>query len=315
MKTIAPKYYDNFKCIAGKCRHSCCVGWEIDIDDTSLERYQNDESFFGKKILENIEIGEDGAKFRLDKDERCPFLNSEGLCDIIIQKGEDALCSICSDHPRFRNFFSSFTETGLGMCCEEAVRVILKTSQPFTEMFSPECFEDALTDEERSFLSKRRDAFNIICDRANHLELRISKLLKHFGIQNNIFDFDEVTQELLQCEILDNQWRGCIDMLTEKDVIEDAFFDTPFWENVFEQLISYFIFRHLADSLDDGRFNERLIFAILGYRIIKKLCRVHKSRYGKLEFEDVCTYCRMFSSEIEYSDENTDALLDYIMFS
>ena len=28
-----PDFYGKFKCTAEKCRHSCCIGWEIDIDD------------------------------------------------------------------------------------------------------------------------------------------------------------------------------------------------------------------------------------------------------------------------------------------
>ena len=37
MKLIAPDYYNKFSCIADKCRHSCCVGWEIDIDENTNE--------------------------------------------------------------------------------------------------------------------------------------------------------------------------------------------------------------------------------------------------------------------------------------
>ena len=40
MKLFAPKYYGSFKCIADKCEHSCCIGWEIDIDDTTLKKYR-----------------------------------------------------------------------------------------------------------------------------------------------------------------------------------------------------------------------------------------------------------------------------------
>ena len=39
MKLIAPDYYPRFRCIADRCRHSCCVGWEIDVDEESLEKY------------------------------------------------------------------------------------------------------------------------------------------------------------------------------------------------------------------------------------------------------------------------------------
>ena len=30
MTVTVPSYYKDFKCIADKCRHSCCIGWEID---------------------------------------------------------------------------------------------------------------------------------------------------------------------------------------------------------------------------------------------------------------------------------------------
>jgi lysine-N-methylase len=32
MKLIAPDTYPEFCCIADRCRHSCCIGWEIDVD-------------------------------------------------------------------------------------------------------------------------------------------------------------------------------------------------------------------------------------------------------------------------------------------
>ena len=40
MKTVAPDYYPNFKCIASECRHNCCIGWEIDIDEDTFEYYK-----------------------------------------------------------------------------------------------------------------------------------------------------------------------------------------------------------------------------------------------------------------------------------
>ena len=40
MKLYAPKYYKNFKCIADKCDHSCCIGWEIDIDSAAYAKYK-----------------------------------------------------------------------------------------------------------------------------------------------------------------------------------------------------------------------------------------------------------------------------------
>lgn len=43
MKYIKPDFYDAFHCIASRCRHSCCVGWEIDIDGDTADLYSSDE--------------------------------------------------------------------------------------------------------------------------------------------------------------------------------------------------------------------------------------------------------------------------------
>ena len=32
-----PDYFKEFSCIAGACKDSCCLGWEIDIDEDSYE--------------------------------------------------------------------------------------------------------------------------------------------------------------------------------------------------------------------------------------------------------------------------------------
>ena len=119
MFTIKPDFYDSFKCIADKCTDSCCIGWEIDVDEFALEKYNNINNDFGKKIRSQIIKSEDGSNcFALAENERCPFLNQRNLCDIIINCGEDHLCDICREHPRFYEWFVGVTECGLGLCCE-----------------------------------------------------------------------------------------------------------------------------------------------------------------------------------------------------
>ena len=36
-----PSYYKNFRCIADKCPDNCCRGWEIDIDEDTLDYYKD----------------------------------------------------------------------------------------------------------------------------------------------------------------------------------------------------------------------------------------------------------------------------------
>ena len=124
MKLIGPDYLREFHCIAGACRHTCCEGWEIDIDEESLPRFLS-----VPEIAAQVIRGET-PQLRLLPGERCPFLNGDGLCEMILKYGEDMLCQICRDHPRFRNFWSDRGEMGLGLVCEEAGRLILGRGTP-----------------------------------------------------------------------------------------------------------------------------------------------------------------------------------------
>ena len=47
MLYVEPDFYGEFQCIADKCAHSCCLGWEIDIDDKSAARYAALPGAFG----------------------------------------------------------------------------------------------------------------------------------------------------------------------------------------------------------------------------------------------------------------------------
>lgn len=124
MQIIVPDYYKEFRCIAGHCRHTCCKGWEVDIDAESLARYEQIP-----EIREQIEHGE-SPHFCLLEGEVCPFLRDDGLCEMIRKYGEGMLCQICTDHPRFRNYWTDRIEAGLGLVCEEAARIILTRDTP-----------------------------------------------------------------------------------------------------------------------------------------------------------------------------------------
>ena len=130
---IKPCFYDNFKCKADKCTDNCCIGWEIDIDDETLEKYNAVSGDFGDILRANIIKSPDGSNcFKLKEKERCAFLNENNLCDIIINCGENALCDICREHPRFYEWFPGVTECGLGLSCEEVCRIILENNAPLT---------------------------------------------------------------------------------------------------------------------------------------------------------------------------------------
>ena len=46
MRYLKPHFYDKFVCTAGDCPDTCCAGWQIMIDDASLEKYKNVQGEF-----------------------------------------------------------------------------------------------------------------------------------------------------------------------------------------------------------------------------------------------------------------------------
>ena len=50
MKYLKPYFYDKFICTAGDCPDTCCAGWQIMIDEESLERYGREAGEFGRPV-------------------------------------------------------------------------------------------------------------------------------------------------------------------------------------------------------------------------------------------------------------------------
>ena len=82
MRYLKPHFYDQFVCTAGDCPDTCCAGWQIVIDEDSLERYGNEKSEFGKRLRNSIDWEEECF---YQNNRRCAFLNDENLCDLYIK--------------------------------------------------------------------------------------------------------------------------------------------------------------------------------------------------------------------------------------
>ena len=308
MKTFAPDYYKDFKCINSKCRHNCCIGWEIDIDDDSYEYYKLAEGDFGKRLRENITY-DDCSHFILGKDERCPFLNSDNLCDIICTMGEDALCQICSDHPRYRNFYSGIEEIGVGLSCEAAAKLIVeKTDKTVIEKISDDGQDDCQIPEETEFFCVRDEIFSIIQNRSDSIKMRLSKVLKLCGAEGITIAEKQYTDLFSGLEHMEKGWHDILGDIAETDFSAEL---PEEFDTATEQLAVYFLFRHLAKVLDGEPLSSVVSFCILSTKMIMYLCEYLLWKNGKLSLEDVADIARMYSCEVEYSEENTQTLLDY----
>ncbi len=124
MQSLVLNNYKNFKCIANKCKDTCCAGWRIDIDKYTATLYDND--IFFKNGINTLKSDKAKKTFIMDnKTARCFFLNDDGLCDIVIDKTEKYLCRVCRDYPRITRLYGDYVIYSLSLTCEAVVNQLL----------------------------------------------------------------------------------------------------------------------------------------------------------------------------------------------
>ncbi|MBR3691283.1 MAG: flagellin lysine-N-methylase [Clostridia bacterium] len=288
MKIFAPKYYTDFSCIAGACRHSCCIGWEIDIDAETAEKYRGMTGDYAKAVRESIEPG-DPPHFRLGAEKRCPHLDETGLCRIILACGEDNLCEICREHPRFYHDTCRGREVGLGMACEEACRRIL-SSDGYAEFVPVGEGADAELPEFDA-VALRTELFRLLSDRdISYADCR-KKIAERWRVSPSDLS-DEAARELLsELEYLDPARR--VRFLAYSSSCPD-----PEDSAQLRRALAYFLFRHCSPAQSEAEFRAGVGFALFCERLLASIA-------GE---GDIAECARMISEELEYSEENTEAI-------
>lgn len=191
MRYIRPEYYDAFKCTADKCPDTCCTGWQIMIDEDSLERYQNVRGAFGCRLHNSIDWQE-GAFCQYEG--RCAFLDEQNLCDIYAEMGSDALCDTCRRYPRHVEEYEGLREWSLSLSCPVAAEMIL-SEQPFPTFLVEEDEEDdELQDEFEDFdlllFTQLEDARAVVMD---HLKKSDASL------ENKLCLYLQFADEMQEC--------------------------------------------------------------------------------------------------------------------
>ncbi len=329
-----PSYCSGFRCTADRCTDNCCIGWEIDIDSCTMEFYRNVKGEFGSKLSEYIDDSGTSC-FRLSEGNRCPFLNADNLCDIFINLGEEHLCQICTDHPRYFEWFNGVKEGGTGLCCEESARLIITDSCDFsyteTEIPSEDCAE---YDEELfSWLFEARN--RIIAHLQNRkltVDERISDILLYaeelqFRADNSDYrkldimrspellrpDVYRMTEFMSRLEPLDGRrpdyLRRCLSIADKINCTEFSC-ECSQTETYLEKLAVYFIWRHFLKGVFSGEFYSSVFFTAVSVGVIRFLAQCHWYENGHLTEQEFIVIAKDYSKETEYSDDNLNAVFD-----
>ena len=176
MRYKYPDYYKEFACTANLCEATCCAGWEIVIDDESIDKYLTVDSAFGNRLCKSIDFQE--GVFYQNNDKRCAFLNDKNLCDIYKELGEEYLCYTCTRYPRHIEEFEELNEVSLSISCPKVCKIILEKRE-ITGFYEEELEEDTEEFEDFDFLfyellvEVRNEVFEILQNRKLHMKIRM----------------------------------------------------------------------------------------------------------------------------------------------
>ena len=272
MLIITPKYYKNFKCIAGECPDSCCQGWEVDADEESLEYYKTlPESLEIKQRIDSV-LDKDEFEntiFRLAPKKRCPFLNDENLCDMHIAIGGEHTPATCRNFPRFIYDFGGTREIGISFSCPVAADLIYHSDESLS--FDTEINSDlpTLNDIDAELFIKlkqaRTKAFGIIQNSEKPLDKRLCELLDYAKrLQNEIGGYSEcgngISFEAVfnNPELINPEWQKKVRNIKPKKI-----------ENTLanENIAAYFIYKYFLLAVYDRDVLSKAKMAAIGVLI------------------------------------------------
>lgn len=321
-----PDYYEKFRCIGGACPDTCCAGWEVDIDEETAEYYLQQEGEFGERLRSHMRReaeddgeaadGNDGWYFPLTADGRCPFLNRENLCDIYTALGEESLCQVCTEYPRYFAGAGDYQQIDMSLSCMELGRIFFSEKDRIHYFLSENDADGediAPEDRERldDIIGQRCDWIELLQGEDGPLEEKLSRILT----EGFVGESDEALLRVMGSqEVLDHRWEEILQRVREnlpalkawkpaEALPQDTAADYERW---FTKLSVYFLFRYAIDAFADGGMEPELRLLARSLRMIHLMCAERAVRTGTFSREDMIDIAHIYSRQTEHSLENVE---------
>lgn len=311
MQISKPSYYDAFRCIASACPDSCCKEWDVQVDDASAAYYRSLPGPLGDRLRQVLTDSEYGTVMTIENG-RCPMWQTDGLCRIQSELGEQALCQVCRDFPRLRHDYGDFVELELELSCPEAARLIFSATPLPPVLEEVDGGEEPEYDlEAMAVLKQTRSQALSLLALPRPVGQRLALLLLYgyqaqaeldgqeplafspdaalasaaeFAKSGNIRDIAAFFQTL---EILTPNWSDLLDCAAPASLAEQAI-----------PLAGYLIDRYWLQAVSDYDLACRVKFIIVA-------CLLVSSLPGSFPEN-----AQLFSKEIENNVDNVESILD-----
>ena len=323
MSLWVPDHYQDFRCLAADCPHSCCgAGWAVMLDAGTAARYAREPGAIGEKLRAHMDTLGGEPCFLPDEKGRCPFWNEGHLCDIHIALGADATSETCRMHPRFIEISGARRELTLSASCPAACELLLGSEAPLSFV----CVEPPEgTEEENVFLTFRDALLTLVNDGSRPFRERLMWLLLlaneaqsalDDGDEAALIDLAEAAGELpaalpelpaqpgLLCAAVEllaalpplhSDWPALLRSCQRCQ--GDA---SLFRGSGLTRIAAYFLWRYVPHAQKDGDLLSRAEFAVLAVLMIEALA-------GEIGLPEAL---RRFSEEVEHSEGALKALLE-----
>lgn len=320
--------FASFHCIAGACPDTCCAGWEVDLDDDTVQRYRSIPGPLGDEIRSAI-CQEDEYTFFQLKGGQCPFLNKEKLCRLILGLGEDVLSVTCREHPRFWEEYGPRRETCLSVSCPEAARLLLEEPLELCEKETDETVpEDPELDSEffRQLLLFRQALFVLTksrCSLADQLSLALDAAENGIALPPE----GEITPEFWNDMPAPPLALSLTEYLTAmesmeftrpqlKELLPRVIADKaplplsdPEMQEAGSRILFYFLYRYVLRGVWSGLVAEKVQLAVYSTAAILALSQ-HMD--GPTLHQRILDAAVLYSREVEHSPENLEILYEHL---
>ena len=311
MYDISLRCFQDFSCIADRCPDTCCAGWKVDIDPETTWRYRTLPGHLGEELRSRLIETEEGFSFRMDGC-RCPFLNQENLCRLILAQGDGILSTTCREHPRFWEEYKDIRETVLSISCPEAARLLftgdLALDMEETAEYLPDCDYD-------------EELFSLLWQVREDYRKQLAAFLSFPGICQELLTTARELQSLCDNwfqlspkEGYTGSIEGFLQMLetiTFTDSRLPQKLKTAQWDDTLlnrysdaaRRLLSYFLYRYFLTAVWDGRILEKVLFCLYS---VFAICALAENS------DDLMAAAILYSREVEHSPENMRRIFEFL---
>lgn len=311
MYNIRLACFESFVCLAGACPDTCCSGWQVDLDPETAKRYRRLPGPLGEEVRSKLLDTGEGHTFRME-DKRCPFLNGDNLCRLILSQGEGILSTTCREHPRFWEDYMDHRETALSISCPEAARLLFEGELSLITEESPEVLPDCDYDQE---------LFSLLWEIRGDYMAQLAADGPLPGLPDDLLAEAKAVQQ--QCDLWfslqpGEGYEGSIQgylrhlgtmyftdsRLPEK--LKKAQWDDTLLNKYPEpakRLLCYFLYRYFLTAVWDGRVLEKVLFCLYSVWAIYALAENE---------EDILSAAILYSREVEHSPENLAGIFEFL---